>query len=59
MRELEGGQRLEVTSDDATAPDAIASWARLTGNPLLETIDEGGRWRFVLQRKQPNETTRC
>ncbi len=51
MRELAPGDRLEVVSDDASAPDALSSWARLTGNDLVETQDEGGgRFRFVLMR---------
>jgi TusA-related sulfurtransferase len=51
MREMDPGDRLEVISDDATAPDALSSWARLTGNNLVETHDEGGgRYRFVLMR---------
>jgi TusA-related sulfurtransferase len=51
MRELDRGERLEVVSDDATAPDALSSWARLTGNTIVETRDEGaGRYRFILMR---------
>jgi TusA-related sulfurtransferase len=51
MRELAPGERLEVVSDDGSAPDALGSWARLTGNNLVETRDEGdGRYRFVLMR---------
>ena len=53
MRQLARGQRLEVISDDDTAAEALASWARLSGNDLLETRDEGpGRWRFVLGRRR-------
>jgi TusA-related sulfurtransferase len=51
MRELAPGDQLVVVSDDASAPDALGSWARLTGNDLVETRDEGdGRYRFVLMR---------
>lgn len=52
LRRLDPGARLTVVSDDPTAPEALASWARLTGNPLVEAVDEGdGRWRFVLERR--------
>ncbi len=53
MRGLEPGAVLEVISDDETAPEALASWARLSGNELLETRAEGGgRRRFVLRRRR-------
>jgi TusA-related sulfurtransferase len=52
IRQLEPGERLAVVADDPSAPEAIASWARLTGNPLVETVEEGpGRWRFVIERR--------
>jgi TusA-related sulfurtransferase len=53
MRGLEPGALLEVISDDETAPEALASWSRLSGNELLETRAEGaGRRRFVLRRRR-------
>ncbi len=52
MRALSPGEGLEVISDDSTAPEALASWSRLTGNSLVEVHDEGnGRRRFLLRRK--------
>jgi TusA-related sulfurtransferase len=52
LGQLEPGERLTVVSDDPTAPEALASWARLTRNPLVEIVDEGnGRRRFVLERR--------
>jgi TusA-related sulfurtransferase len=51
MRDLGQGAVLEVISDDETAAEALGSWARLTGNELLEMRDEGaGGRRFVLRR---------
>jgi TusA-related sulfurtransferase len=51
MKEMAPGDRLEVVSDDASAPDALSSWARLTGNDLVEAREEeDGRYRFVLMR---------
>jgi TusA-related sulfurtransferase len=53
MRELAPGTRLDVLTDDESAPEALASWARLTGNDLLLIHEEGdGRRRFLLRRKQ-------
>ena len=52
MRELESGQILEVISDDPTARSGLASWSRLTGNPIVAVVEEGpGRTRYYLRRK--------
>ena len=52
MRQLLTGQVLEVISDDPTARSGLASWSRLTGNPLVAIIDDGpGRTRYYLRRK--------
>ena len=52
IRQLESGQVLEVVSDDPTARSGLASWSRLTGNPMLAIIDDApGRTRYFLQRK--------
>jgi tRNA 2-thiouridine synthesizing protein A len=52
MRQLESGQVLEVISDDPTARSGLASWSRLTGNPMMAIIDDGpGRTRYYLRRK--------
>ncbi len=53
MRKLSPGSVMAVISDDETAPEALASWARLSGNELLGTHEEAsGRRRFVLRRRQ-------
>jgi tRNA 2-thiouridine synthesizing protein A len=52
MRQLESGQVLEVVSDDPTARSGLASWSRLTGNPMVAVIEDGpGRTRYYLRRK--------
>jgi TusA-related sulfurtransferase len=52
MRLLPSGQVLEVISDDPTARSGLASWARLTGNPIVAIVeDESGRTRYYLRRK--------
>jgi TusA-related sulfurtransferase len=52
MRELASGQVLEIISDDPTARTGLASWSRLTGNPILAIVDDGpGRTRYYLRRK--------
>ena len=52
MRLLESGQVLEVVSDDPTARSGLASWSRLTGNPMVAVVEDGpGRTRYYLRRK--------
>ncbi len=52
MRELASGQVLEIISDDPTARSGLASWSRLTGNPIVATVEDGrGRTRYYLRRK--------
>ena len=40
LRELEGGQVLEVRVDDPSAREDIAAWCRLAGHELLAVVDE-------------------
>ncbi|MBI2781108.1 MAG: sulfurtransferase TusA family protein [Chloroflexi bacterium] len=52
MRQLSTGQVLEVISDDPTARSGLASWSRLTGNPIVAIVEDGpGRTRYYLRRK--------
>lgn len=52
MRQLRSGQILEVISDDPSARSGLASWSRLTGNPMLAIVEDGsGRTRYYLCRK--------
>jgi TusA-related sulfurtransferase len=52
MRQLLTGQVLEVISDDPTARSGLASWSRLTGNPMVAVVEDGpGRTRYYLRRK--------
>jgi TusA-related sulfurtransferase len=52
MRQLVTGQILEIISDDPTARSGLASWSRLTGNPIIAVVEDGpGRTRYYLRRK--------
>jgi TusA-related sulfurtransferase len=52
MSELPSGAVLEIVSDDPTARSGLASWSRLTGNPIVAIVDDGpGRTRYYLRRK--------
>jgi TusA-related sulfurtransferase len=52
VRQLNSGDVIEVVSDDPTARGGLASWSRLTGNPLVAVVDDGpGRTRYFIRRK--------
>ena len=40
LREMTGGQVLEVRVDDLLAQDDIAFWCRLSGNTLLAMVEQ-------------------
>jgi len=51
LREMQSGQVLEVDVDDPSAKGDVEAWSRLSGNPLLEVIDERPALRFFVQKK--------
>ena len=52
MKSLLAGQLLEVfASDPGSVPD-FKAWAQATGNPLVESSEEGGVFHFVLKKKE-------
>jgi tRNA 2-thiouridine synthesizing protein A len=52
LRELEGGQVLEVRVDDPHAREDIAAWCRLSGNELLAVVDDTANYtRYFLSKK--------
>lgn len=51
LREMQSGQVLEVRVDDPSAKGDVEAWSRLSGNPLLEVIDERPALRFFVQKK--------
>jgi len=52
MKELAAGELLEVLATDPGSVPDFKAWARTTGNPLVETSEEGGVFRFVLSKKE-------
>jgi TusA-related sulfurtransferase len=52
LRELAGGQVLEVRVDDPSAHEDIAAWCRLAGHELLAVLDEMSKYtRYFLRKK--------
>lgn len=44
------GQVLEVLADDPAAEEDIQSWARTTGQQLLQLYKEGNLYRFLIKK---------
>lgn len=52
MRQMRSGEVLEVVSDDPTSRTGLAAWSRLTGNPLIASLDAGaGETHYYLRRR--------
>jgi TusA-related sulfurtransferase len=52
LKELEGGQILEVRVDDPAARLDVPAWSRMSGNELIATVEEDSeRTRFYLRKK--------
>jgi tRNA 2-thiouridine synthesizing protein A len=52
MKEMAPGQLLEVFATDPGSVSDFKAWSRTTGNPLVETDQEGAIYHFVLQKKE-------
>ncbi len=50
MKELQSGQILKMVSTDAGSPPDIEAWSRQTGNELLLSTVEGGKFVFFLKK---------
>ena len=51
MKQLAAGDRIEVLATDPGSVKDFAAWSKATANPLVETSQQGGVFRFVLQKK--------
>lgn len=52
MKELAPGQLIEVFATDPGSVPDFKAWSRSTGNPFVESSEEGGVFRFVLKKKE-------
>lgn len=48
---MAAGELIEVLATDAGSVKDFAAWSKTTGNTIVETSQEGGVYRFVLQKK--------
>ncbi len=52
MKGLAPGQLLEAFATDPGSVPDFKAWAQATGNPLVETSQEGGVFHFILKKKE-------
>ncbi len=52
MKELAPGQLLEALATDPGSVSDFKAWSKATRNPLLESAEDAGVFRFVLQKKE-------
>lgn len=50
MKDLQSGQVLKMISTDAGSPPDIEAWSRQTGNDLLRSTTEDGKFVFFLKK---------
>ena len=50
IKDLQAGDTLEVLSTDPGSVRDFESFCRVTGNPLLESGEEAGVFRFVIEK---------
>jgi tRNA 2-thiouridine synthesizing protein A len=51
MKELQSGQILKMVATDPGAPPDMEAWSRQTGNELLRSMTEEGKFVFFLRKK--------
>jgi tRNA 2-thiouridine synthesizing protein A len=51
LNDMTSGQVLKVISTDSGSVKDMQAFANQTGNPLLETAEEGGAYVFFLRKK--------
>ncbi len=51
VRELAGGEVVEVLATDPGSVKDFEAWAKTTGNELVESTRDGAVYRFVVRKK--------
>jgi tRNA 2-thiouridine synthesizing protein A len=52
MKALAPGELLEAFATDPGSVPDFKAWAKATGNPLVESIQEGAVFHFILKKKE-------
>jgi len=51
MKELQSGQILKMVATDPGAPPDMEAWSRQTGNEMLRSMQEDGKFVFFFRKK--------
>ena len=51
MKGIKSGQVIEMIGTDPGTKSDLPNWCNKTGNQILEQSEEGGVFRFVVQKK--------
>ena len=51
VKGVDSGQLVEVIATDAGSVKDFESWSRSTGNELVESTVENGKYRYVLRKR--------
>ena len=51
IKKIESGQIMLVEATDSGSRSDIPSWAKDTGNELLDQTDEDGVFRYIIRKK--------
>lgn len=51
MAEVKTGEVVQMMATDAGSVNDMASWAKRTGNKILEQKQDGGVYTFLVQKK--------
>jgi len=52
MKALAPGELLEAFATDPGSVPDLKAWAKATGNPLVESTQEGAVFHFILKKKE-------
>lgn len=52
MKDVAPGQLIEVLATDPGSVPDFKAWSQATGNPIVESSQEGGVFRFLLKKKE-------
>jgi tRNA 2-thiouridine synthesizing protein A len=47
---MTSGQVLEIISTDPGSKNDMTAWCKRTGNELLESAEEGGKFKFLVKK---------
>ena len=51
MKQLASGELIEVLATDPGSVPDFNAWSKATGNALIEQSQDGGTYRFILQKR--------